>query len=144
MLNKMAGDKAQAGRVRPEGPVRWNFSAETMKHFGLTFEDIKVKIPSVSPQRIINHIVVNKQTVQNYQYIREINFYQNLLKSAHNRDQAKRTLEFINEAHRLEKQEKLQKWDEFRSRRIEVMDLYLATKRRCMSSRALLIVVSVH
>jgi hypothetical protein len=44
----------------------------------------------------------------------------------------------------MEKEEKLHRWDEFRNRRLDVMDLYLATKRRCMSIRALLIVVSTH
>ena len=90
-------DPGQAGKpgLKPKqdellddvkGPLRWNFSKETMKQFGLTYEDVKAKNPSMSPQRIVNHVGMNKQTVQNYQYIREINFYQNLLKSAHNRE----------------------------------------------------------
>ena len=43
-----------------KGPVRWNFSKETMKQFGLTYEDVKERNPSLSPQRIVNHVGMNK------------------------------------------------------------------------------------
>lgn len=74
-----------------------------MEEFGITEEDLKVKNPSISPQRFVDHVGLNKHTVHNYNYIREINFYQNLLKSAHNRDQVRRTLMVLDEAQRLEK-----------------------------------------
>lgn len=49
----------------------------------------------------------------------------------------------LDEAQRLEKQEKLHRWGDFRVRRLDVMDQYLLNKRRCLSVRSLLVLVAV-
>ena len=66
--NQQEADQAGKAGAKPKpeeliadlGPVRWNFSKETMKQFGLTYEDVKVKNPSISPQRLVNHVAINK------------------------------------------------------------------------------------
>ena len=117
---------------RRQSKSRYVISKETQKEFGIKPNEIPITMREKLPSsfQYTNHVDQNMRVVKKYNDINKVAYLTKMKSNIQNQANSKIRAEATHNEKQIELQKKAQKWEQFKVTKYQVLNQYLAQKRK--------------